>query len=72
MEKKGTVRGHSKNKNAFSRGGVVSKGNFEDTKIRVMIDTSKVHDNWQKCKSSKKYEKNAAKKGENRPIFKNF
>ena len=70
--KKGTVRGHSKNKNAFSRGGVVSAGNFEDTKMCVTIDTSKIHDKTQKYKSSKKYEKKASKKGENRPIFKNF
>lgn len=70
--KKGTVRGHSKNKNAFSRGGVVSTGKFEDAKKRVTIDTSKIHDKGQKCISSKKYEKKASKKGENRPIFKNF
>ena len=70
--KKGTVRGHSKNKNGFSRGGVVSEGKFEDAKIRVTIDISKIHDKWQKCKSSKKCEKKASKKCENRPIFKNF
>ena len=48
--KKGTVRGHSKNKNAFSRGGVVSTGKFEDAKIRVTIATSKTHE---KCKNTK-------------------
>ena len=47
-------------------------GKIWDAKIRVTIDTSKIHDKWQKCKSSKKYEKKASKKGENRPIFKNF
>ena len=66
------MRGHSKNKNAFSRGGVVSMGKIWDAKIRVTIDTSKIHDKMQKYESSKKYEKKASKKGENRPIFKNF
>ena len=66
------MRGHSNDKNAFSRGGVVSVGKNDDTKIRVTIDTSKMHDKWRKCKSSKKYEKKASKKGENRPIFKKF
>ena len=70
--KKGTVRGHSKNKNGFSRGGVVSTGKNDDTKIRVTIDTSKIQDKRQKYESSKKYEKKASKKGENRPIFINF
>ena len=37
-----------------------------------MIATSKIHDKWQKCKSGKKHEKKALKKGENRPNFKNF
>ena len=66
------MRGPSKNKNAFSRGGVVSEGKFWDVKIRVTIDTNKIHDKMQKYESSKKYEKKASKKGENRPIFKNF
>ena len=70
--KQGMVRGHSKNKNAFSRGGVVSTGNFEYAKMRVMIYISKIHDKCTKCKSSKKYEKKVSKKGENRPILKNF
>ena len=70
--KKRTVRGHSKNKNGFSRGGVVLTGKFEDAKKRVTIDTSKIHDKMQKYESSKKYEKKASKKGENCPIFKNF
>ena len=70
--KKGTVRGHSKNKNGFSRGGVVSTDNFEGVKMSVTVDTSTIHDKTQKYKSSKKYEKKASKKGENRPIFKNF
>lgn len=47
-------------------------GKNDDTKIRVTIDTSKIHDKWQKCKSSKKYEKKASKKGEKRPIFISF
>lgn len=47
-------------------------GKIWDAKIRVTIDTSKIHDKWQKCKSSKKYEKKASKKGENRPVFISF
>ena len=66
------MRGHSKNKNAFSRGGVVSAGKNDDTKMRVTIATSKIQDKRQKYESSKKYEKKASKKGENRPIFKKF
>jgi hypothetical protein len=42
------VRGHSKNKNGFSRGGVVSVGKNDDTKMRVTIDTSKIYDKMQK------------------------
>ena len=61
-----------KYKNAFSRGGVVSAGKIWNAKMRVMIATSKIHDKWQKRKSSKKHEKRASKEGENRPIFKNF
>ena len=45
-----------------ARGGVVSEGKFGDAKIRVTIDTSKIHDKWQKCKSSKKYEKKHQKR----------
>ena len=60
--KKGTVRGHSKNKNGFSRGGVVSAGKIGDAKMRVTIDTSKIHDKWHKCKSSKKHEKRHQKR----------
>ena len=70
--KKGTVRGHSKNKNAFSRGGVVSEGKLENAKTSIMVDTSQIHDKKQKYESGKKYEKKASKKGENRPIFKSF
>ena len=70
--KKGTVRGHSKNKNGFSRGGVVSAGKIWNTKLRVTIDTSKLHNKSKEHKSSKKYEKKASKKGEKRPIFKSF
>ena len=66
------MRGHSKNKNAFSRGGVVSTGKFEDAKKRVTIDTRQIHDKMQKHENSKKYEKKVSKKGENRPIFKKF
>lgn len=47
-------------------------GKIWDAKMRVMIATSKIRDKWQKCKSSKMYEKKASKKGENRPSFKNF
>ena len=57
-----------KYKNAFSRGGVVSVGKNEDAKTRVTIDTSKTHDKWQKCISSKKYEK-GIKKGRKSPNF---
>ena len=57
--KKGTVRGHSKNKNTFSRGGVVSAGKNEDAKMPLMIDTSKLHNKSKEHKSSKKYEKKA-------------
>lgn len=42
--KQGMVRGHSKNKNAFSRGGVVSAGKIGDAKMRVTIATSKIYD----------------------------
>lgn len=70
--KQGMVRGHSKNKNAFFRGGVVLTGKFEDVKMRVMLDTSKMQEKRQKYESSKKHEKKGIKKGENRPIFKNF
>ena len=67
--KKGTVRGQSKNKNTFSRGGVVSVGNFEDTKMRVTIDTSKIHDKNQKYESGKKLRKKGIKKGRKSPNF---
>ena len=60
--KKGTVRGHSKNKKAFSRGGVVSTDNFEGVKTSVTLDTSTKHDKRQKCKSSKKYKKKHQKR----------
>ena len=53
------MRGHSKNKNDFSRWGVVSTEKFEDTKMRVKIDMSEIHDKRQKYKSRKKYEKKA-------------
>ena len=39
-------------------------GKIWDVKIRVTIDTSKIHDKWQKHESSKKYEKKASKNPE--------
>ena len=66
------MRGHSKNKNAFSRGGVVSTGKFEDAKIRVTIDTSKIHDKMQKYESSKKYEKKHQKRAKIAQILRDF
>ena len=63
------MRGHSKNKNGFSRGGVVSAGKNEDVKMRVMIATSKLHDKSRKHESRKKYEKKASKKGRKPPNF---
>ena len=60
--KQGMVRGHSKNKNAFFRGGVVLTGKFEDVKMRVMLDTSKMQDKRQKYESSKKHEKKVSQR----------
>lgn len=47
-------------------------GKILGVKIRVTIDTRQIHDKMQKHENSKKYEKKASKKGENRPIFKSF
>ena len=40
-----------------------------NAKMSVMIATSKIQDKRQKCKSGKKYEKKASKKGRKSPNF---